>query len=157
GVTYQGEVATDLSRHHDLAVRLDGDAVEAGVAWLAEGGADRAAGAEGGVRAAVGVEPGHGEVAVGRCASHHDLAVRLDGHGVAGVVGGTRGKVGGHLAVAVEAGVEAAVGVVPHERDVGAPAGRAEGLPHDHDLAVGLQGDAVGLLPGNGTEIGDGL
>ena len=72
-----------------------------------------------------------------------DPAVGLDDER-AGVVG-LRAEVGGHDPVAAEVLVARAVGVVANEREVAvdAVAGRE---PGDHDLAVGLDGDGVGLV-----------
>ena len=110
--------ATRLPCHHDLAVRLDGHRVA-----IVRGARDirghHTAPAEGAVQAAVAVVPHHRDVVVnagvGRT-RHHDLAVRLDGHRVAKVIGAC--DVGGHLAIFAEGAVQAAVTVVPHHRKV---------------------------------------
>ena len=161
-VPRQGEVVgravEGFAYHDDLAVGLHRHAVGS-VAAAGEVGDDLAGagGAEGGVEAAVGVVPRQGEVGAGAgegLARHDDLAVGLHRHAVGSVA--AAGEVGDDLAGAggAEGGVEAAVGVVPRQGEVGAGAG--EGLARHDDLAVGLHRHAVGSVAAAG-EVGDDL
>jgi hypothetical protein len=90
--------------------------------------------------------PGRREVhtrsRAGGDAGGHYPAVITDGD-AAGLIADAE-KVRHHLAVVAERGVEATVGVVAHRRKVGVGPGVA-GEPGRHDLAVGTNGDAVGL------------
>ena len=82
------------------------------------------------------------DVLVG-AAGNDDPAVGLDDDR-AGVVC-PRAEVGGDDAARAEARVERPVGVVADEREVAVDARGADREPGGHDLAVGLNGDGVGL------------
>src|SRR5437588_123654 len=83
----------------------------------------------------------------------HNLAVRLQHHAIGYVARGV--EFGGDLAVAAEAGVQAAVGVVPRQSKV-STGGDLVGIARRHDLAVRLHGNAKGVVVG-GAEVGCGL
>ncbi len=73
-----------------------------------------------------------------------DLAIGL--HSDTTPLVGARPDVRGDLAIAIEGGIEAAIGVVAHQGEVGVAAVTA--IPGDEDPAVGLHGDAVaGVIP----------
>jgi hypothetical protein len=95
-------------------------------------GEDLAAGAEGGVQAAIGVEAGDDEVLAAasefRVAHHDDLAIGLEGKPTTQEVGLRQRD----PAVA-ERGIEASIGQVAHRTDTHT----------DHDVAIGLQ-DRIG-------------
>src|SRR5262249_2643275 len=130
---------TGAARGHDLAVGLERHA-GAELTDAGEVGSDFAAGAEGRVEAAVGVVPGQGEIldvvlGIEDGPQGPDPPVGLD-RNAAPPAAGRAWQGGAALAAAAEAGVEAAVRVVT---------GQDEALPRGHDLAIGLDGQALGL------------
>ncbi|RIH77334.1 hypothetical protein Mterra_03781 [Calidithermus terrae] len=156
-VARQGDVEAPLAVHgaagqHDLAVGLQGQAQareDIGAAaggGAAEGGHDRAPRAEGGVGAAVGVQPRQQEVgAVGVDAGHQHLPVGLEGQGVGDAV---PPEVHPRHAPRAEGGVGAAVGAeAGHPEAGGGPLEVVEVARHQ-DLAVGLEGHRLGPLVG---------
>ena len=95
----------------ELAVRIIGEAAAAqGVARQGEIGAAGTVG----------------------CPGHHDLAIGLQGDGIA-KVRRAEAKVSGHQAIAVEVGIQAAVGVVARQGEITAA------IPGGNDLAIWLQ------------------
>ena len=127
--------------YHDLAVGLQGDAMP-----LIGGRADRRryrpAGAEAGVQAAVRIVADEGEIIVGSIIAitgHHDLAVGLQDD-VATLID-ARAERRRHLAAGAEGSVQGAVRVVANEGEIIVGSIIAE--PGHHELAVGLQGDAI--------------
>ena len=123
----------------DLPVRLDRDA-PAPIVIRTNVGRDFAAGAEGRVERAIGVVTHQREVVVrtvGGSAPDHDLPVGLDCDADPPIVTRTNG--GRDLAASAEGGVERAIGVVTHQRELIDTVGG--GAP-DHDLPVGLDCDA---------------
>src|SRR5262249_14524639 len=146
-VVVAGGVDLGEAGQHDLAVGLDGDAVglvvtgrrraAAGGRADVEGDGLDAGTVEGGVQAAVGVEPRHREVTVAGAndgqAGDDDLAVGLDRHRPALVVAAAL-DVDGLAAAGAEGGVEGAERGEAGDGDVGAAVGGGEGAGDD-DLA----------------------
>jgi hypothetical protein len=92
--------------HEDLPILLKGDAGRRLMA--AEVGYDDAVAAETRVERSVGVEPGHDDVHATEgvmSTHHHDLAVRLDGHGFGFLTSLEAGPMKCPLPVAAEGGV----------------------------------------------------
>ena len=128
-----------IARGDDLPVRLQRHGKRL-VGASGKVGPHLAAGAEAGVQAAVRVAPNDEHVipsvSGGGRAHGDDLPVRLDRHGVGIVV--ASGDAGQHLAVGVEGGVQAAVGVVTGQGQV-VVAGPVVGVARGNDLPVRLE------------------
>ena len=135
-----------IARHHDLAIAVDGEAVGL-VVRGAEVGGDLPITSKGRIEAAVAVIAGQckvpGAARLGRTTRHHDLAIRLDGDAPGLVV--RAGEVGGDLPINIEGRVQAAVAVVAGQGEVIGAEAIARTTRH-HDLAIGLDGDAVGIV-----------
>ena len=156
-VARQGEVKTVASictsRRYEFAIGLDSQG-ESHVKAAGEVSGDPAAATEGRVQAAIRVITRQGEVKIsaGICIPrYHQLAISLDGEGAG--LGRVAREVSGDPAVAVEGGVQTAVGVVACQGEIKLSAGRR--IPCYHQLTVSLDGEGEDLLRAAGEVGGD--
>jgi hypothetical protein len=156
------EIVRDLAAHDDRPVRLKND-VSSLVGAVVEIGEDEAVVAEVGIQRTVGRVAGDHEVAPvdvivrRRVSRDDDLAVRLNGHGACLSDHALR-----YLAGVAEGVVEGAVGEIADEGEGGGRPGsrshtRNVRVADDHDLAVGLDGDAERFLLLSGDDLGGDL
>jgi hypothetical protein len=136
--------------HEDFAVRLDdhpGNMGRIGNHW--EWVYDLAAGAEGGVQAAVLVQPEHadGVPEIPKTTDDNELVVRLGGEGGQGTAD-RLGKGSADHAAGTEGVVQATVGLVALQDEVrDASVGRIDGpAAHDDNLAMLAQGNSPNSL-----------
>ena len=153
-----------VTRRHDLAIRLDGHAVGP-VVRAGEVGGDLPITSKGRIEAAVAVIAGQGKVMVedqlarraddhrARLTRRHDLAIRLDGHAIGTLRDGP--EVGGDLPINIEGRVQGAVAVVAGQGKVMAGDPPRRRTTRRHDLAIRLDGDAVGIVDNAGDVRGD--
>jgi len=122
---------------HNFAIRLKGNVQDP--AEVARVGNDLSIAAEGSIQRAIGVVSRQAEMCVedirSRGPCHDDLAVGLDRHAVADIVGAAEIRCG--LSIGVEAGVKAAIGIVSGQGKVVRAA--VEGIPCQDDLAIGAE------------------
>ncbi len=139
GVAHHGEIIGAATAHHNLAVALDGERGSVIRAGRADIGGDLARRAKGSIQRTGGGITRYAKV-VARLPGQHNLAVGLDGNRPAAIGSAKIGDGITNIGATVEAGIQhATAGEARHEEIVVID-------PAQHNLAVGLDGNALGIL-----------
>ena len=135
------------------AVRLQGQGMDT-ILKAEEVGGEHTTAAEVGIQAAIGVVARQGEVASvvvregvfaeagGDDGGDSAAAVRLQNHGI-GRIAGVVEEGGGHQAIIAEGEIQAAIGVVARQGEIGVSAAAMVGIPSGDKLAIRLQGQGI--------------